>query len=147
MPRHICCPKTRAPSLSIDFIGETRNTNGVEEKTQEDTHTDEQSLSSLVVISSYFALLRTWVESIRRNVHDPQLPAMIRTPMNNLDRKVRLLLVLFIWWTLDVCLETYSDGQSRDNADDRAWLQKLSEREREAELLKRHEERERLKHQ
>lgn len=47
----------------------------------------------------------------------------------------------------DVCLETYSDEQSRDNADDRAWLQKLSEREREAELLKRHEERERLKHQ
>ncbi|CAF1203249.1 unnamed protein product [Adineta steineri] len=43
----------------------------------------------------------------------------------------------------------YADGYDEDyrgNADDRVWLSKLSEREREAELLKRHEQREILNH-
>ena len=46
-------------------------------------------------------------------------------------------------------LGTYADGYDehfRGNADDRARLKQLSEREREAELLKRHEARESLKH-
>ncbi|UJR09158.1 hypothetical protein I4U23_013406 [Adineta vaga] len=43
----------------------------------------------------------------------------------------------------------YADGyddEYRGNADDRAWLNTLTERERESELLKRHEEREILNH-
>ena len=50
---------------------------------------------------------------------------------------------------LHVYIEIYADGYDenfRGNANDRAWLKTLSEREREAELLKRHEAREILKH-
>ena len=44
--------------------------------------------------------------------------------------------------------EVYSDGYDenyRGDANDRAWLKTLSEREREAELLQRHEQREIIK--
>ena len=46
-------------------------------------------------------------------------------------------------------VEIYADGyddEYRGNAQDRAWLDTLTEREREAELLKRHEQREILNH-
>jgi hypothetical protein len=48
-----------------------------------------------------------------------------------------------------IFIEIYADGYDekyRGDADDRAWLKTLSERQREAELLKRHEQREILKH-
>ena len=48
-----------------------------------------------------------------------------------------------------IFIEIYADGYDekyRGNADDRAWLETLTERQREAELLKRHEQRETLKH-
>ena len=44
--------------------------------------------------------------------------------------------------------EVYSDGYDenyRGDAKDRAWLKTLSEREREAQLLQRHEQREIIK--
>lgn len=44
--------------------------------------------------------------------------------------------------------EIFADGYDenyRGDANDRAWLKTLSEREREAELLKRHEQREIIK--
>ena len=46
-------------------------------------------------------------------------------------------------------VEVYADGyddEYRGNTEDRAWLDTLTEREREAELLKRHEQREILNH-
>jgi len=48
-----------------------------------------------------------------------------------------------------IFIEIHADGyddQYRGNADDRAWLKTLTERQREEELLKRHEQREILKH-
>ncbi len=49
-----------------------------------------------------------------------------------------------------IFIEIHADGYDdkyRGNADDRAWLKTLTERQREEELLKRHEQRETLKHQ
>jgi len=55
-----------------------------------------------------------------------------------------LINFLFLLFT-----EIHADGYDdkyRGNADDRAWLKTLTERQREVELLKRHEQREILKH-
>lgn len=51
---------------------------------------------------------------------------------------------LFFYLNKDIFADGY-DENYRGDANDRAWLKTLSEREREAELLKRHEQREIIK--
>jgi hypothetical protein len=63
--------------------------------------------------------------------------------------KSKKIIFLLIFLLFQIFIEIHADGyddQYRGNADDRAWLKTLTERQREEELLKRHEQREILKH-
>lgn len=59
------------------------------------------------------------------------------------------MFLIDLFFFLIKILEIYADGYDeklRGNADDRAWLKSLPERQREEEIMKRHEQREMLKH-
>jgi len=63
-------------------------------------------------------------------------------------QKVRINNLIY-YSLFHIFIEIYADGyddEYRGDADDRVWLNTLSEREREAELLKRHDQREILSH-
>ncbi len=71
---------------------------------------------------------------------------------DQLDSKSKKKWIIF-WidiFLFQIFIEIHADGYDdkyRGNADDRAWLKTLTERQREEELLKRIEKRETLKHQ
>jgi hypothetical protein len=69
--------------------------------------------------------------------------------MINHIQKVENFIFKFLPCLFHLFLEIHADGYDdkyRGDADDRAWLKTLTERQREEELLKRHERREALTH-